>query len=370
MTVPDVIGIDASRSNLRERTGTEWYSANIISALADLECRPDLKLYLRERPEGPGHQRVSFTWIQRRRLWTQLGLSQEMKRSPVDALFVPAHVIPRHRPRATVVTIHDVGFRHEPDAHTVQRRISLEAATRWNACAAARVVTPSRSTAEDLESDYGLRPDLIDVIPHGVDHQRYRPLDTDQVSATLATLGIRKPYVLFLSTIQPRKNLSRLVSAFEALNVRDLQLVVAGMTGWKSASILDRMEQSERAAQILRIGYIPDDAVPALYNGAAAFILPSLYEGFGMGVLEAMACGCPVVTSSTSSLAEVAGDAAIIVNPLSVRDIRDGLRQVLDPTTAERLRGRGLERSGRFTWRRAAKATLASIIRAYRETRV
>ena len=369
MIAPKVIGIDASRSNLREKTGTEWYSRNIISALAELECRPHLRLYYREETEEQAWKNTSTVWIRRRRLWTHVGLSQEMRRSPIDALFVPAHVIPRTSPRATVVTVHDIGFRYEPGAHTLQRRVSLEAATRWNVRAAGRVIVPSRSTANDLERDYGLDRDAIDIIPHGVDHDRYRILSEDQVTATLAKLGVRRPYLLFLSTVQPRKNLSRIVSAFESIGVEDLQLVVAGATGWKSEGLLNRMAMSERAADILHIGFVPDDAVPALYNGAAAFILPSLYEGFGMGVLEAMACGCPVVTSSTSSLADVAGGAAVIVDPTSVRDIGDGIGRALVPATAVTLREQGLERAKTFTWERAAAATLASIIRAFRETR-
>ena len=369
MSAPNVLGIDASRSNVPEKTGTEWYSRNIISALADIDCRPELRLYYRENLETELPANAQSVWIERQRLWTHVGLSDELKRSPVDALFVPAHVIPRFHPPASVVTIHDVGYRYEPGAHTLQRRLSLEGSTRWNVRAAARVITPSQSTADDLEDSYGLNPDAIDVVPHGVDHDRFKRLDDDHVTPILDTLGIQKPYLLFLSTIQPRKNLNRLVSAFEALNDDGLQLVVGGVTGWKAGPILDRMEASGRAADILRLGFVPDDAVPALYNGAAAFVLPSLYEGFGMGVLEAMACGCPVVTSSTSSLAEVAGGAAVTVDPASVGEIRDGIRRALDPVTADRLRMLGQEHARAFTWQRTAEATLASIYRAYRETR-
>ncbi|MEZ4571260.1 MAG: glycosyltransferase family 1 protein [Thermomicrobiales bacterium] len=157
------------------------------------------------------------------------------------------------------------------------------------------------------------------------------------------------------------------MSAFETLDRPDLSLVIAGGDGWKSAPIAARMESSARSADILRLGYVADEFVPALYNGAEAFVLPSLFEGFGMGVLEAMACGCPVVTSNTTSLAEVAGDAAITVDPRSVTAIREGIVQALNPDERARFRRLGLDRAGQFTWERAASETLDSIRRAYQQ---
>ncbi|MEZ4522260.1 MAG: glycosyltransferase family 1 protein [Thermomicrobiales bacterium] len=363
----DLLGIDASRASLGAKTGTEWYSREIIRAMATLDDRPRLRLYQREPERFVHANRVEWQPIDRQRLWTHLGLANEMRATDIDALFVPAHVIPWRHPKTTVVTIHDLGYLQESRSHTLKRRITLDLTTRWNARAATRIITPSEQTRDDLAREYGVASSKIDVIPHGVDRDRFRPLDRDDVANVLRELGIRQPFLLFISTIQPRKNLSRLISAFETLDRPDLSLVIAGGDGWKSAPIAARMESSARSADILRLGYVADEFVPALYNGAEAFVLPSLFEGFGMGVLEAMACGCPVVTSNTTSLAEVAGDAAITVDPRSVTAIREGIVQALNPDERARFRRLGLDRAGQFTWERAASETLDSIRRAYQQ---
>jgi glycosyltransferase involved in cell wall biosynthesis len=181
--------------------------------------------------------------------------------------------------------------------------------------------------------------------------------------------GIPGPFLFFLSTIQPRKNVERLVEAFEMLERDDLLLVIAGMSGWLSEPTERRISQSPRAGQIVRMGHVADDLVPALYNAAEAFVLPSLYEGFGMGVLEAMACGCPVVTSNGSSLPEVAGGAAILVNPRDPASIRDGIQAALAPRNRANLIASGLARAATFTWERCARESLATIIEVTRESR-
>ena len=361
----DLLGIDASRATSDRKTGTEWYSREIIRAIAALEDRPALRLYQRGPVRFLDAPNVESVEVKRRRFWTHAGLALELRRSHVDALFVPSHVIPWRHPGVTVVTIHDLGYRFEPGAHTLQRRAMLEATTRWNARRASRIIVPSATTRSDLETQYGVDPVKVDVIPHGVDHERFQPMNCDEIDRHLETIGVRQPYILFVSTIQPRKNLARLVSAFESLARPDLKLVIAGTDGWKAGPTLARIEASSVRDSIIRLGYVADEAMPALYNGAKALVFPSLYEGFGMGVLEAMACGCPVVTSSVSSLPDVAGDAAIIVDPTSVREIGDGIRQALDPAVTSHLIAKGLERASGFTWDRAAQRTLDVIGRAY-----
>jgi len=365
----ETIGIDASRASVKDKTGTEWYSFEIIRALAELDERPALRVYHRDRSTLGAFANVEDVLIERQRFWTHRGLDAELRRSPVDALFVPAHVLPRSHPQATVVTIHDLGYRHEPGAHTLRRRVMLEATTRWNARRAARIITPSEATSRDLERSYGVSRERVDVVAHGVDYERFRPLPEAEVQATFTELDLRQPYLLFISTLQPRKNLSRLISAFEAPELAAFQLVIIGAAGWKAGPIIDRMRASTRRDAIRWLGYVANEHIPALYNGAAAFVLPSLYEGFGLGVLEAMACGCPVVVSSAASLPEVAGEAGIVVDPRSVPDLRDGILQALDANESRCLRECGLRRAGAFTWQRAAGTTLKTIMRAYEETR-
>ena len=366
----DTLAIDASRVTVAAKTGTEWYSLELICALAALTERPELTLYLRDAQNAD----VLPVGVERRlvrapRLWTHAGLSSAMLRDRPGALFVPAHVIPAWHPRVSVVTVHDLGYLSEPGAHRSSSRRMLDWTTRWNARAARAVIAVSTQTRDDLLRHYGTPHDKVHVVYSGVDHTRFRVLERAAVDAVLAEAGVRRPFLLFLSTVQPRKNVVRLVEAFEALSDDTLQLVIAGRAGWLSAPIERRIAQSPARGRIVRLGHVPDALVPALYNGAAAFALPSLYEGFGMGVLEAMACGCPVVTSTRSSLPEVAGEAAVLVDPTDVRGMREGLEHALDPLLRPALVASGLRRAAEFTWERTARATLAVIEDAWRDAR-
>lgn len=364
------LAIDASRALVTPRTGTEWYSLEIIQALAALHPRPSMSLYIRhdQRPDSlPADALVRSVAMPR--MWTHIGLSLAVARDRPDALFVPAHVVPLHHPKATIVTIHDLGYKREPRAHPRRARLMLDLTTRWSVYAARRVVVLSRQTRDDLVELYGVPSEKIFTVPSGVNPDRFHPLDHADVEARLSELGITRPYLLYLSTVQPRKNVERLVAAFEQINDPDLRLVIAGRTGWLAGAIERRIMASPVRQRIDRLGYVASDARTALYSGAEAFILPSLYEGFGMGVLEAMACGCPVVASNTSSIPEVAGDAAILVDPLDVTAIRDGILRARAPETRRRLIRRGLQRAQEFTWTRAAQQTMHVIRDAYATVR-
>lgn len=287
-----------------------------------------------------------------------------MRRDDPDALFVPSHVLPIIHPKASVVTIHDLGHRAAPEGHSRHRRAMLEITTRWNLKAAARIITPSAHTRDDLVRMYSAPMDRIDVIPHGVDHDRFQPIDHPEAEGNLQAVGIDGPFVLFLSTIQPRKNVNRLIEAFEQLQLTDHSLVLAGKIGWMSDTILNRARES--TANVVVTGHVPDDLIPSLYSAADIFVLPSLYEGFGMGVLEAMACGCPVVVSDRASLTEVGGDAAVVVDPMDTQSIANGIAYAM--RRSDELRSAGIKRAAQFTWVAAAKSTLDSIQRAWRET--
>lgn len=358
------LAIDASRADSAIRTGTEWYSFELLRAMAAFDERPAMTLYHRAfRADWPSGDRVEHELVRMPRLWTHVGLSLRMLRDRPAALFVPAHVIPLIHPRATVVTVHDLGYLHEPETHTAASRMLLDRTTRWNARAASRVIAVSAATRDDLVGFYGVPPRKIAVVHSAIDHRRFRPHDP---SAALAAAGIGQPYLLYLSTVQPRKNLERLIAAFEQIDDPALGLVVAGQSGWMSEPIERRLRDSPKRDRISRIGYVPDDLVPALYAGAAAFVHPALHEGFGLGILEAMASGTPVVTSNVSSMPEVAGDAAILVDPLDVRSIRDGIEAALDPANRPAFIARGLRRAASFTWERTARLTMDAIEEARR----
>ncbi len=201
---------------------------------------------------------------------------------------------------------------------------------------------------------------------------RFHPItDAARLAATQERYGIRTPYVLFVGTVQPRKNLVRLIEAW-AMYLRQRSndrptLVIAGKRGWLTEAIERRAEELGIADAVRFAGYIGDDDLPALISGASVYLFPSLYEGFGLPVLEAQACGTPVLASNVSSLPEVGGDAALYVDPLDVASIRNGIAQLLENRTLrEELRERGLRRVAAWTWERTAQQTLAAIEAAAR----
>lgn len=361
------LAIDASRADSAIRTGTEWYSVELLRAMAAIDDRPPLTLYHRSpSPDWPRGERVEHVLVRAPRLWTHIGLSQRMLRDRPAALFVPSHVLPLVHPGASVVTVHDLGYLREPAAHTRSSRLMLDTTTRWNARVARRLIAVSAATRDDLIRHYRVPADRIAVVHSAIDHERFRQHDP---ANELERAGVPQPYLLFLSTVQPRKNVERLIEAFEHVDDPALTLVIAGRAGWMSESIEQRMRRSSRADRIIRLGYVDAALVPALYAGASAFVHPALYEGFGLGILEAMASGTPVVTSNVSSMPEVAGGAAILIDPLDVRSIRDGIVAALDPARRGTLRELGLRRASEFTWARTARQTLDVVAEARRERR-
>jgi glycosyltransferase involved in cell wall biosynthesis len=368
--LPFHIGIDASRIAVAERTGTERYSYEVIAALAQIDRRDQITLYTNGVPAalpllGPN---TALRSIPLRRLWTHARLGPAARRDRPDVLFVPAHVIPLIHPPACVVTLHDLGYLAFPEAHTARRRLELHLTTRWSLHAARRVIAISAATRSDLVRHYGADPAKISVVHHGLS-PAFRPVDPPTIAAVRARHQLNGPYLLYVGTIQPRKNLARLIEAFARIcalpeTPPDLSLAIAGRRGWLTAQIERQATDLGINDRVRFLGYVPDADLPALIGGALAFTFPSLYEGFGMPVLEAMACGTPVLCSNTSALPEVAGDAAILVDPHAVDAIAAGLaRLVADAPLREQLRTRGLAHAAVFTWERCARATL-DVLRA------
>ena len=363
------IGIDASRAGSERQTGTERYSRRVIESMLAIPGQIRFRLYLNgDRPlDLAEREAVCQRLIPFPRLWTHLRLSTELALHAVDALFVPAHVVPPVHPRATVVTIHDLGYLYEPGAHTTRARRYLDWSTRWSARMASRVIAISGATRDDLVRHYQVREDRIRVVPHGVD-ERFRPMDQHEAAAAVTTLRVRPPYLLFVGTLQPRKNLARLIAAFDRVadDYPDLALVLAGKRGWLAEQIDSALAVSRHRERIVLLGHAPDAVLPALYAGAAALALPSLAEGFGLPVLEAMACGTPVLISDRGALPEVGGDAALVIDPLDVCAIAAGLVRLLDPTERVARSAAGIARAAGFSWARTGEQTLEVIMEAVR----
>jgi len=376
-----LIGIDASRAVAAQRTGTETYSRHLIRVLLQLGTGHRFRLYVNATPpvgrrgvsDDPAGQAeeialpregVEIRAIPFPRLWTHLRLSAEMALRPPDVLFVPAHVIPLLHPRPSVVTVHDLGYLYYPESHRAWDRRYLDWSSRWSARQAAAVLVDSAATGRDLAQAYNVSPAKIHVVHLGRDERLRRVDDPGVLAETRGRYRLGNRYLLYVGTLQPRKNLARMVEAFARLVAQpalaDLQLVLAGKKGWLYDALFAQVSRLGLDGRVLFTGYVPDEHLPALLSGAIAFVYPSLYEGFGIPVLEAGACGVPVITSNTSSLPEVAGDAAILVDPHNVDEIAGAIyRLVTDDALRAELARRGLENVKRFSWEKCARETLA-----------
>jgi glycosyltransferase involved in cell wall biosynthesis len=365
------IGIDASRAARAHRTGTETYSLELIKALAGLaSANRRLRLYTPHSPQHtdwPDTPYVETCVIPWPRLWTHLRLAVELHQHPPDVLFVPAHVLPLSCPIPAVVTVHDLGYRHYPETHRPFDRWYLDWTTRRHSRVARYIIADSLATKQDLIDFYGTNPDQIHVVYLGCDENLTPVTDPEVIRQTKIRYDIEGEYLLYLGTLHPRKNLVRLVEAFHAAvldltgfqNLSGLKLVIAGKRGWLYNDIFERVQRLGLSDRVIFPGYVADQDKPALLSGALAYVFPSLYEGFGLPVLEAMACGAPVLTSNCSSLPEVAGEAAFLVDPHHTAEIADGLVQlVTNLDLRQQLIRRGYRQTQKFSWKRAAEQVL------------
>jgi len=299
--------------------------------------------------------------------WRMLVWLGQLARVGLDRLLPHAelfhateHLLPPLRTIPTVLTVHDLIFRHLPEHHKPLNRWYLNSTLPLYCRRASHVITISECSRRDLVAAYDLPPEKITVIYEAAD-PRFRIQPPETVAAVCARYDLPDRYLIFVGTIEPRKNLARLLSAFETIHADGLSagLVIVGRRGWLYDDFFATLERSPVRDAVIFPGYVPDKDLPAIYAGAQALVFPSLYEGFGLPVLEAMACGTPVATSATSSVPEVGGDAALYFDPTNVEEITETTRRLLrDAALREEGRARGLAQAARFSWGRAAKETL------------
>ena len=294
--------------------------------------------------------------------------------APIDVHHGPHYTMPERARLPQVVTVHDLTFFDHPEWHERSKVVVFRRAIRVATRRADAIVCVSRRTAQRLEELCGPAGRVF-VIPHGVDHERFGPEPpasptsggTAVVSDDdfLRQLGVRRPYVLFVGTLEPRKAVPDLVAAFDRLAAdhAELSLVLAGRPGWGVAEVQQAISRARYGDRVIRTGYVPDDAVPALLRQAAVAAYPSLEEGFGLPALEALACGTPLVTTTGTAMAEVSRGAAVLVSPGSVPELAHGLGEVLDDVGGgEQRRRLGLEVAAAHTW----AASAADHMSAYR----
>jgi glycosyltransferase involved in cell wall biosynthesis len=368
------IAIDASRTTVVRRTGTEAYSLHLTRALLALGTDHHFTLYFRDAPAPDLFPLVAGLCTLKPlpfpRLWTHIRFAAALLADRPDATFVPAHTLPLFFPGPAVITVHDLGHRYFPQAHPTAARLYTDLTTRYSARRARHVLADSLSTQRDLIAFYGTKANKVQVVYPGVDPALAPVRDEARLTAVRARYRIPGPYLLYLGSIQPRKNLARLIEAYAAWLPQatpQRYLVLAGQFGWLYEGIAAAARGLGLEEWVLFPGYIDDEDIAALYSGADAFLFPSLYEGFGLPVLEAMRCRVPVLCSNTSSLPEVAGDAALLADPLDTAALTAALSQIMtDRALRAALIEKGVAQAARFTWERAARQTLAILEEAGR----
>ena len=279
------------------------------------------------------------------------------------------HLLPRlPRSTATVLTVHDLIFEHFPQHHTLSNRLFLKLAMPLFVRRADGVIAVSHSTKGDLVERYGTSPAKIHVIHEGID-ERFAPIGPPGVHGVKSRYSPDRPYLLMVGTLEPRKNHAAALDVLVRLKAQEFphRLVIAGGKGWLFDPIQRQVDELGLTDDVVFAGFVPDDSLPALYTGAACVLMPSLFEGFGFPVLEAMACGVPVVCSNVSSLPEVAGDAALLVEPTDGDALFSAVRRVLsEPDLARYLGAAGERQAAGFRWDHCAAETANLYWEVYR----
>ncbi len=350
-----IIGVDASRAGIEEKTGTENYSSELISALLELPeaKKHDWRLYNKD----------NIPW---KRLWTQGGLALEILRHPPDVLFIPAHTLPilRSAKIKTVVTIHGLEYEYLPEYYRFPQKLYLNKSTEYAVRHADRLIAVSNWTKNQLIKRLGADPKKISVVYEGIGRRlveaKNRQFKGEYMRYTCHKYGIGKDYILFVGTIQPRKNLVRLIEAFAKVKNYRGELVIAGKPGWLYEEIMNAPKRFKVSNRVKFIGRVEDADLAAIYKGASLFVWPSLMEGFGLPILEAMNFGLPVICSSRGALPEVAGKAALLVNPERAEEISSAIKLLLENRELRQgLVEAGYRRCAQFSWGKAAQKTLS-----------
>lgn len=362
------IGLDASRANKPNKTGVEWYSYHLIEELKKMDRTNHYFLYTDKPLQGdlakcPDNFKECVLAWPFSRFWTLGRLSLEMlagKYRP-DILFVSAHTLPLFVPTKAVVTIHDIGFEHFPRLYPFADKLYHRFAIQIIKLLADKIITVSNYSKKDIVDFYKLDKQKVEVVYNGYDRNKYKVLKADK--SLLNKYKIGSDFILFIGRLEEKKNTPRLIEAFgqfKKKNPNDThQLVLVGKPGFGFERVEANIKKYQLEKDVILTGWLGDNELPHLLNLAKAFVFPSLFEGFGIPVIEAMACGCPVLCSNTTSLPEAAGTAALMFDPTKNEEIVARLEQVLqNETVRESLREKGLRQAEHFSWTLCAEETL------------
>lgn len=387
-----LIGIDASRANKIDKTGTEWYAYNVIQELKSLIHKEDqVILYTKDELIGdlselPENFKNKILKWPPKFLWTQIRLSWEVILHKPDVLFIPAHTIPLFSPKKTITTLHDVGFEkfHElysknpigPNNKIIRfiygiffRILTLGKYKnneldyhRWSARLAvkkaAKIVTISEFSINEIMKYFKVNRDKIHNV-HNAYNKNYKVInDREKLKKVLDKYNINRNYLFYIGRLEEKKNTPNLVKAFARYKKKchsDLLLVLAGPPGYGYNNVKHIISENSLENDVLELGWIPNEDLPYLMNSAKIFVFPSAYEGFGIPILEAMACGTPVITSDFGAMKEVANDAALLVNSNNPIDISNSIDKLIkNEKLCQDLVNKGFTRIKHFSWKKTA----------------
>lgn len=360
------IWIDGYEANVPQRLGSGRVAFELLKNIEKIDKQNDYLILLPSEPladlpkERPGWQ---YKILKPKKLWTRIALPLFLFKSKLkpDVFFSPTHYSPWFSPVKRVVTIFDLSYLRFPEMFEPKDLYQLTNWTKQSIEKASQIVTISQSSKKDIIKTYKIDPKKVTVCYPGYNEELFRPVsDKQKIAQVLDKYQIDSPYILFIGTVQPRKNLKRLIQAM--VKIDNLKLVVVGKTSgegrqaWKFEEIVELPKKLEIEDKVIFTGFVPNEDMLYLLNGATAFVLPSLWEGFGIPVVDAMACGVPVIVSNTSSLPEVAGKAGLYVDPNSVDQIEQAIRLIsTDKKMHAKLSKLALEQAKKFSWKKMAK---------------
>ncbi|MBU4421572.1 glycosyltransferase family 4 protein, partial [Patescibacteria group bacterium] len=350
------IGIDASRANKKEKTGVEWYSYFLIQEFKKIIPQNTRVILYSPAPLCEDLLPLPANWQVKVlrwpfRFWTLIRFSWEMLWHKPDILFVPSHIIPFFPPKWTFTTIHDIGFKRFPKSYNGLDRC-LQNFGVWRALKKCeKIFTPSEFTKKELMDVYSF-PEKNIISIHLAHNVQSPTLNIEEV---LEKYGIKKPYLFYIGRLEKKKNIENLIKAVEGLGI---DLALAGKPGFGFNSV------KCQTSNVRYLGWVSQKDVSALIAGAEIFLFPSLYEGFGIPILEAFACGTPVITSNRASMPEVARDAALFVNPDNPEEIKNAITKILDnPELKQDLIEKGHKHCKEFSWQKCAEETFNEILK-------
>ncbi len=357
------IGIDVSRANKSVKTGVEWYSYYLLKGLAQVDQDNEYLLYtktplqaeLKELPANFQPRLLSWPFPY---LWTQLRLPLALAKDKLDVLFMPASGTPLFKRVFTVVTIHDLGFLHFPELYSAPARF-YHRVSHWQAVRQAdKIITISEFSKKDIVNFFQVEEKKVVVIPLAVDQDVFYPLEEEKARETLKEkYGIENKYFLYVGRLEKKKNVALLLKAWQVFSQKypDYRLVLIGPGGYGSEEIFSLFDQTRA---VIYFPYINRRDLVLFYSGAVAFVFPSHFEGFGLPLLEAMACRCPVICSQAASLPEVGGRAVWYFNPDDEDKLVELMEAVLDESQRKQIILAGQERVKAFSWQKTASLTL------------